>query len=178
MIKCTNIQGFHRNSTALVFWKLGGTLDWSPANHRSHVYKYKPPLTFLQLQYKWLQWQMIAIPNQKKSQKLTFTFGQRLKQDKCLVPVAALLARRSSVEGVGRFWAEFRIGLLSQDLLQLLQVIDPVERLRCGSEVIDEMKNEALRSFCNDAQNWVILRGIVFLTHLLTITLGALFNED
>lgn len=62
----------------------------------------------------------------------TSTLRQRLQQDKGLVSVAALLARLPPVERVQRLGVELGAGILSQDGLHLLQVVHPVEGLRCS----------------------------------------------
>lgn len=64
--------------------------------------------------------------------KPTSTFRQGLQQHVRLVSIAALLARLPPVKRVGGLGAELRVWILSQDRLQLLQVVDPVQRLRCG----------------------------------------------
>lgn len=64
----------------------------------------------------------------------TSTFGQGLQQDISLVSIATLLARLPPVKRVGRLGAKFRVWILSQNPLELLEVIDPVEGLRCGGE--------------------------------------------
>lgn len=67
--------------------------------------------------------------------KPTSTFRQRLQQDKCLVSIATLLACLPPVKRVCRLRAELWVWILSQDPLQLLEVVDPVEGLRCRKVV-------------------------------------------
>lgn len=78
----------------------------------------------------------IGIKFEGGEKKPTSTFRQRLQQDKCLVSVATLLACLSPVERVLRLRAELRVWILSQNPLQLLEVVHPVEGLRCRGWVI------------------------------------------
>ncbi|TNN53624.1 hypothetical protein EYF80_036198 [Liparis tanakae] len=75
--------------------------------------------------------QMKVEVDKRKKPNPTPTCREGLQQNHGLVPVAALLARLPPVERVGRLGAELRVWMLSQNHLQLLEVVHPVQGLRC-----------------------------------------------